>query len=412
MKRLLCVILAILMILSLAACGSQNSGGSNSGSSGSGSSGGEAQPSDDEDFEWTREGYFTDAEDHYLTVMATENQGEPGWYVSVYFDENNYGYNWNIPQEGKTLHGTLETDNPDAEAPVVTISEEGEDGLLLEMETGETYHFALMEMEEASVIAYINTDGFGQIAYAPEGEPLEFDDEFPSQSAYIGIAEPATYVFGAKADEGWHFIKWTKDGEEYSRDEQITVELTDPNTEFIAVFYPEGKDDTPIDLDSVTTMGELLSHQDLGTSTQEDAYVYVFEQDGIYYRAIADLTKEQSDAIFALDFDDPDYDAKVSEIISPLPISRIENLSETVLTEEEMAALIGKTGEELFNDGWTNYGWNLQDMIFYMSYGAFDYDVVFEGEVKDYDAFDEEDINPLVVKSVTLNGIGNATNLD
>ena len=47
-----------------------------------------------------------------------------------------------------------------------------------------------------------------------------------------------------------------------------------------------------------------------------------------------------------------------------------------------------------------------------MSHGPFAYTVVFEGTVKNAEDFEEEDIKPLVVKSVTYSGLGNATSLD
>ena len=81
----------------------------------------------------------------------------------------------------------------------------------------------------------INTDGMGQIAYAPEGEDLTFNDEFPEPSAQENLTGPATYVLGARPDDGWKFVKWTKDGEDYSTDEEITVEV-DASAEYIAYF--------------------------------------------------------------------------------------------------------------------------------------------------------------------------------
>lgn len=50
--------------------------------------------------------------------------------------------------------------------------------------------------------AQINIEGFGQIAFAKEGEEIQFNDEYPSQSAQLNLAEPETCTFGAKADKG------------------------------------------------------------------------------------------------------------------------------------------------------------------------------------------------------------------
>ena len=75
----------------------------------------------------------------------------------------------------------------------------------------------------------------GQIAYAEEGGEPGFDDESPQQSAAVNLTEPATLVLGAKPDEGWRFVKWTKDGADYSEDGQITEQI-DSSAEFVAVF--------------------------------------------------------------------------------------------------------------------------------------------------------------------------------
>ena len=81
----------------------------------------------------------------------------------------------------------------------------------------------------------IHTEGLGQIAYAEEGETPEFDDAFPMQDALLDLTGDATYVFAAKADDGSTFLKWTKDGNDYSTDEQITVTLSE-DAEYTAVF--------------------------------------------------------------------------------------------------------------------------------------------------------------------------------
>ena len=54
-----------------------------------------------------------------------------------------------------------------------------------------------------------------------------------------------------------------------------------------------------------------------------------------------------------LDFDDPDYDKKENELIAPLTVKVIENLTEGMPTQEEAQQYIGKTGQELMDDGWT-----------------------------------------------------------
>lgn len=94
--------------------------------------------------------------------------------------------------------------------------------------------------EEYEVIAtlMINTDGMGAVAYGLEGEEVEFDEDFPKQNAMVNLTEPGTYVIKAKPDDGWKFVKWTKDGEDFSEEQDITVEVSE-NVEYVAVFEAE-----------------------------------------------------------------------------------------------------------------------------------------------------------------------------
>ena len=142
-------------------------------------------------------------------------------------------------------------------------------------------------------------------------------------------------------------------------------------------------------------------------------YVYAFEQDGDYYQAVADMSQEAFDEVMSLDYMDKQYADKLKALISPLSVISIRNLSESEPTEEELASLVGKTGEELFSEGWSNSGWDLDSMTFFMNHGAYSYNMVMEGEVtKGIGEFEEQDIKPLVVKSVTYEGIGDYTSLD
>jgi hypothetical protein len=216
MKRVFCLILSAVMAFALASCSVTINGGGDK----------------DEGFEWTRDGFFEDEDGNYLAIYESDYEEYPGWSVSLMMGEENHG--WFIRQEGNALHGNLVPDYEEGEY-IVTVTEEGENGVQVQVENGETYHFTAMDVPDANMSIYINTVGQGQIAYAEEGETIEFDEEYPAQSAQINLAEPATYVLAAKAEEGSEFVKWTKDGEDFSTEEQITVELTE-TTEFIAVF--------------------------------------------------------------------------------------------------------------------------------------------------------------------------------
>ena len=208
MKRTVCMALSAVMLLALSACGGKKSA------------------------EWSRSGFYQDENENFLSVTWMDTEEETGWYVGCMLGENSYG--GMVAQESGALSGTLLDLEGDELA--VTVTEEGENGLLLKTQSGETYHFEYMDVPEATHSVSINTEGIGQISYAPEGEELVFDDEYPYSSAQINLAEAETYTIGAKDREpGWVFKCWTKDGEEYTKDAVFTAELAE-NAAFVAVF--------------------------------------------------------------------------------------------------------------------------------------------------------------------------------
>ena len=222
MKKMYCLLLAVCMTFAPAVYGAAEPETSETEM---------AEPSEVK--EWTREGLFEDEDGNQLMVNFSDVEGYEGWAVFLSLGEETLG--WIIQQEGDTLQGDLNGWDEEEEPFVVTISEEGDEGLKLEVEDGETYHFTQVDMPEASIAAYINIEGWGYIAYAEGEETPEIDPDFPEQSAYIGLAEPAVYTFFAQPEPGSLFVKWTKDGEDYSTEPAITVTL-DENTEYVAVF--------------------------------------------------------------------------------------------------------------------------------------------------------------------------------
>lgn len=220
MKKLIYIALSFVMVFAFTACGGGAGDGSAAGSS---------------DFEWSREGDFMSENGEYLMIMKSPYEDEyPGWYVGLGMDETLYG--WYIEQDGESLHGDID---PEGDGMVVTVTEDGEDGIKLVVdETGDEYIFAPYDAPEPVATMSINTEGLGQIAYAPEGEEVEFDEEFPSQSAVVNLEKAETYQLAAKPDEGYKFVKWTLNGEDYSTDAEITVEISE-NADFVAVFEAE-----------------------------------------------------------------------------------------------------------------------------------------------------------------------------
>ena len=161
---------------------------------------------------------------------------------------------------------------------------------------------------------------------------------------------------------------------------------------------------------SVATIGEAraLETNEEQSAFTDKVYIYAFELDGVYWRLTADLTAEQSEALWALDITDEDYDARLGELVAPLIVTNCENLNPLKLSEDEMKALEGKTGEELLNDGFVaGMYYNLDSMEFGLERAPFAYTVVFEAgeQLENTDDFDvEEAIKPLKVRSVSFDG--------
>ena len=169
-------------------------------------------------------------------------------------------------------------------------------------------------------------------------------------------------------------------------------------------------------IESAKTIGEARTLATRPDSIQNALYgdyvIFAFEKDNTYYQVIAEAPEDVADAIFALKFTDPDYDRKNAELIDPLTITIYKNLNDGIPAQEDVDAYIGKTLKDLEDADWTNSGWNLDTMEFWMNYGPYFYTVIAEGEVKDADNFDTEDMYPLTIKSITYNGIKDATHIE
>ena len=229
MKKTLCVLLAAIMVFALAACGAQ-----------------QTAPAEEEIRDWTREGYYTDEYENFLSVTRMDDVVDPGWYVGFMNGEDlmEDSYGGILPQEGNALHGALPSAGSKADI-TVTVSEEGEDGLLLEIEGGESYHFTPYDMQTATISVSVNTEGWGNIDWAEGEDAPEIDTEYPYQSAYINLAEPAVHTFVAWPQAGSVFVKWTKNGEDFSTDPQITL-LLDESADFVAVFEEDADWQNPV----------------------------------------------------------------------------------------------------------------------------------------------------------------------
>lgn len=195
----------------------------------------------------------------------------------------------------------------------------------------------------------------------------------------------------------------------------LAVVLTVP---MLAGCNKSGKNNSETEADvigSLKTLGDVLAIQSVSDrqwSAYDKKIVYVFNYKDTVYRVISDSSQEIEDKISELDYSDEQVDKKFAEIISGIEIGKIENLSELIPKQEDLDKLVGKTGEDLLNDGWYYNGGNLEKMEFFMCKNPFAYIVTFDGKLENTDDFDEEAIRPLKIKSVVYDGLGDATEID
>ena len=253
----------------------------------------------------------------------------------------------------------------------------------------------------------VETEGIGLVAIAQEGETLKFNEEMTSSASYLNVPEGTIITIGARESvDDYKFVRWTKNGEDFSNDYEITVTIDKP-TDFIAVFKQYGGWDGPAasTIEEAKTFSDILGLPFYGYSLNEDSLVYVFELNGTIYRAIADLTPEIYEPINNAFGDNQ----KFNELVAPLKIDLIDNVSEAIPTQKQLDRYVGKTGGELLDAGWKWNYYNLDEMEFGMEHGWFSYIVKFDGKVEYKDNLDiEAAIRDLKVLSVTYDNVSSS----
>lgn len=163
------------------------------------------------------------------------------------------------------------------------------------------------------------------------------------------------------------------------------------------------------------TIGDAMSYEAEGSqyAAYDNMFVYVFTLNNITYRVFSHLDEATFNELMELNMFDEDYAEKFNAIVGPLPIEGFDNLTLMIPTQEELDAFIGKTGEDLLNDGWSSFGFTLYDMQCFMEKGPFSYTVTFDGSFEDPDNppedFDEDAFfGPLKVTAIEYTGIGSS----
>ena len=109
-----------------------------------------------------------------------------------------------------------------------------------------------------------------------------------------------------------------------------------------------------VDASSWKTLGDALAAktEDLSSGWDDNYYIVAFKAGDSLFRVVAKSEEGIQDKTGELDFLADDYDDKLLEVIGGLEIVSVEDLTAEVPTQEQLDAMVGKTGQELIDDGW------------------------------------------------------------
>ena len=109
-----------------------------------------------------------------------------------------------------------------------------------------------------------------------------------------------------------------------------------------------------VDASSWKTLGDALAAktEDVSSGWDDEYYIVAFKSGDSLFRVVAKSEEGIQDKTSELDFLADDYDDKLLEVIGGLEIVSVEDLTAEVPTQEQLDAMVGKTGQELIDDGW------------------------------------------------------------
>ncbi len=140
----------------------------------------------------------------------------------------------------------------------------------------------------------------------------------------------------------------------------------------------------------------------------EEQICCAFQADGVPYRVLADMPEGLYAKTDEISFEDENRDEKVKELLSPVVLKEVTDLSDKIPDEKALSALQGKSGEELQNDGYELSGYYAADgkATFYLDKGLFEYEMTADEKVEDCDNFEGyEEFPAMTVKTIEWAGL-------
>lgn len=119
----------------------------------------------------------------------------------------------------------------------------------------------------------------------------------------------------------------------------------------------------PLDATSWTTLGDALANADnefISYSHNDTYFVCVFHAGDSRIRLVGEMDPSIELSFADLDIDADDYNKQFAGIVGDLKLLSAEDITDQALSQEELNALVGKTGQELLDEGFV-----FEDYYFY-----------------------------------------------
>lgn len=166
----------------------------------------------------------------------------------------------------------------------------------------------------------------------------------------------------------------------------------------------------PAEPGELATLADALSvESDLSQlSMGPEHFVYVFDYNGTPTRVVANMTEELYEAASDVFMND-DSDEKLLEIVGSLPLESVEDLTLNIPDQAELDKLIGKTGQELLDEGYEIWGYysDGEELYFNLEKGDYAYLATFNEDtpIKETSSY-QDNMSFRTLKSLVYEGIG------
>ncbi len=150
-------------------------------------------------------------------------------------------------------------------------------------------------------------------------------------------------------------------------------------------------------------------------ATLGNHYIYGIKTKTAVIRIVADMPEDVLKKYNDVDFFDKERDKKQNDIVKDLEITRLDDYTKEIPSQQELDKLIGKKGSDLAKEGYnsTGYGISGDSAVFSYSKGHISFDVEFNEKVNKTENFDaEKATKDLTVKSISYTGLAQSTLFD